>query len=389
MNTNAVVKNPDTTAILPPYGQSRHLRDYLARCNSSSDRFHFDITQVPIFSNNYNGAPLPVLLHYGARPVHRLKIRSMSWEIEKMREDLRGALIRGDTNYEPGGMHRQDLVFGTRQGTFVHYDEGTLNVYSSSPRRAILAGTRLKRYLTKVEKPLPCFYLLRKGEEGLTTHKVEIKDFEPLDSEGLALHYGSGFAEWSNHLEEKLKTKKSGVVIMEGDPGTGKSTYIKRLVARLADSHRIYFIQPHYAGMISEPAFVNFWVGQTRQYPDKKFVIILEDAEKCLMRREDDNRSEVSSLLQLTDGLMGSFVSLTLFCTINCQASQLDPALLRPGRLIARKIFGRLSRSEAKKVAEKLGKVLPDGESISLAELYNDSVEEPHVQPGKILGFAA
>ena len=118
-------------------------------------------------------------------------------------------------------------------------------------------------------------------------------------------------------------------------------------------------------------------------------MIILEDSEKCLMRREDDNRSEVSSLLQITDGLMGSFMKLQVLCTINCQATQLDPALLRPGRLLARKVFGRLSREDAMKVADKLGKPMPAGNSISLAELYNDAVEEPGIQPGKILGFAA
>ncbi len=384
-----VPATPKPSPAQPPYGRSPHLRDYVARCIAHSDQLRFEISDVPAFSNSYNSAPMPVLLHYGARPLHRIKIRSMSWDIEKMRDELRPALIRGDSCYESGGMHRRDMLFGTRQGTFVHYDEGTVNVYAPTPRRTALAGMRLKRYIVKVAKPLPSFHLLRKGEEGLTTHKVEIKDFNPLDEEGLDLHYGEGFAEWSDRLLDKMRSKGSGVCILEGDPGTGKSTFIKSVISNLMETHRFLFIQPHYAGIISEPAFVNFWTDQTRQYPDKKFVLIIEDGEKVLMRREDDNRSEVSSLLQLTDGLMGAFVSLTMLCSINCQATQLDPALLRPGRLIARKVFRRLHREEAMKVAAKLGKPLPAGDSISLAELYNDAVEEQEIQSGKILGFAA
>ena len=371
------------------YGCSPHLRSYAAHCEAVSGSLHLELTDIATFSDDYNRAPLPVLLHYGARPLHRLRIPSYSWDIEQMCKELRPALIRGDASYASGAVHRNDLVFGTRQGTFIHYDDGTLKVYASSPRRVILAAMRLNRYMIKVANPLPTFHLLRKTDDGLSTQKVEIKDFEPLDHEGLDLHYGPGFADWADRLKDKLQSKNSGVVIMEGEPGTGKSTFLKSLIASLMDTHRFYFLQPHYAGIISEPSFVGFWMDQSRQHEDKKFVIILEDSEKCLMRREDDNRSEVSSLLQITDGLMGSFMKLQVLCTINCQATQLDPALLRPGRLLARKVFGRLSREDAMKVADKLGKPMPAGNSISLAELYNDAVEEPGIQPGKILGFAA
>jgi hypothetical protein len=365
------------------------VQSYVSKCNGAGANLVIEITDAPSFSDDYNKAPLPVLLYYGAHPLHRLCIPSYTWDIEKMRDELGGALIRGDASYGSGGIHRSDLVFGTRQGTFVHYDSGTVKVYAATPRRLILATLRLKRYMIIAKKPLPAFHLLRKGEEGLDTQKVEIKGFEPLDDQGLDLHYGSGFADWANRLKEGLKSKDSGVSIFEGDPGTGKSTFIKWLIASLTETHRFYFLQPHYAGIISEPSFVGFWLEQCRQHQDKKFVILLEDSEKCLMRREDDNRSEVSSLLQITDGLMGSFMKLQVICTVNCQATQLDPALLRPGRLLARKVFGRLPRGEAMKVAAKLGKPLPAGESISLAELYNDAVEEAEIQPGKIIGFAA
>jgi hypothetical protein len=378
-----------TASNLTPYGRSPHLRGYAALCDATAPNLHLVVTDSATFSDDYNRAPFPVLLHYGARPLHRLCITSHSWDIEKMCKELRPVLIRGDASFASGAIHRTNLIFGTRQGTFVHYDEGMLKVYAPSPLRVILATQRLKRYLIKVAKPLPAFHLLRKSDDGLTTQQVEIKDFEPLDTEGLDLHYGSGFADWADRLKEKLKSKNSGVCILEGEPGTGKSTFLKSLIASLMDTHRFYFLQPHYAGIISDPAYFGFWMDQIRQHEKKRFVIILEDSEKCLMRREDDNRSEVSSLLQITDGLMGSFMKLQVLCTINCQATQLDPALLRPGRLLARKVFGRLRREDARKVAEKLGKAMPAGDNISLAELYNESVEEPGIQPGKILGFAA
>lgn len=374
----------------PAYAESPHLRAYSALCVAEAGNLNLQISELATFSNDYGKAPLPVLLHYGARPLHRLCIPAFSWDVEKMRNELRPALIRGDSCYGSGSVRRSDLVFGTRQGTFVHYDSDSVHVYAATPRRVMLAAERLlNRYSFAPGKPLPAFHLLKKSDEGFVTQKVEIKDFEPLDGESLELHYGLGFSEWSDRLMDKLKGKNSGVVIMEGEPGTGKSTFIKCLISGLMETHRFYFLQPHYAGIISEPAFVGFWMEQSRLHREKKFVIILEDAEKCLMRREDDNRSEVSSLLQLTDGLMGSFMKLQVICTINCKATQLDPALLRPGRLMARKIFGRLTREEAAKIAAKIGKPLPEGQTVSLAELYNDAIKEPEVESGKILGFAA
>ena len=117
-------------------------------------------------------------------------------------------------------------------------------------------------------------------------------------------------------------------------------------------------------------------------------MMILEDSEKALMRREDDNRSQVSALLNITDGLLSDFLKLQVICTINCLSSELDQALLRPGRLLAHKVFGRLTREEALRIAGKLGKPLPYRSDYSLAEIFNEAAEEPE-RDEKIVGFAA
>jgi hypothetical protein len=49
---------------------------------------------------------------------------------------------------------------------------------------------------------------------------------------------------------------------------------------------------------------------------------------------------------------------------------QLDPAIVRPGRLAGAREFRRLSRAEAECLAAKKGLALPEQEDFSLAELY-------------------
>ncbi len=55
-----------------------------------------------------------------------------------------------------------------------------------------------------------------------------------------------------------------------------------------------------------------------------------EDADAAIMTRGKDNQDQVSALLNLSDGMLGDFLSLQIICTINCAAAEIDQALLRP-----------------------------------------------------------
>jgi ATP-dependent 26S proteasome regulatory subunit len=65
------------------------------------------------------------------------------------------------------------------------------------------------------------------------------------------------------------------------------------------------------------------------------------------MTRGSDNRELVAAILNLTDGLLADFLRLHIICTINCASSDIDPALLRPGRLLCHRIFSRLNYADA------------------------------------------
>ena len=379
--TQATPTTPQKT-----YLESRHVRNYTALCEGAS--IVHDMTDTPTFSSDYDKAPLPVLVHYGAKPLHRIIVPGTRWDHERLRADLRGALIRGDTSIRKGELARRDMIFGTRQGTFLHYDGGRISVFAATPRRAMLAALRLERYVDNSLPERPAYNLLRQARNGMETQEVELKDVAEIDNETLALHYGAGFPEWNDRLVEQLSAKGSGLSILEGPPGTGKTSYLRQLMLRLKSTHRFYFVPPTHARMVNDPDFIGFWEGERRRHSEKKFVMILEDSEKALMRREDDNRSQVSALLNITDGLLSDFLKLQVICTINCLSSELDQALLRPGRLLAHKVFDRLSREDALRIAEKLGKPLPPKVDYSLAEIFNEAVEAPE-RDERIVGFAA
>jgi ATP-dependent 26S proteasome regulatory subunit len=100
--------------------------------------------------------------------------------------------------------------------------------------------------------------------------------------------------------------------------------------------------------------------------------------------------------LNLTDGLLNDILNIQIIATFNTKLSNIDKALLRPERLIARKEFSELSIERGKILAEKIN-INPDliNKELTLADIYafkNESKPITHnisekSYDGKISGF--
>jgi len=139
---------------------------------------------------------------------------------------------------------------------------------------------------------------------------------------------------------------------------------------RLLGQSVFYYVPTSEAEMLSSPRFVNFWVSQTRRQKGKTKIAILEDAEELLLPRDSGSREKVSNLLNISDGLLGDHLKLHVVATTNIPLGNLDPAVVRPGRLIGAREFRRLTADEARRLAQAKGLELPEQSDFSLAELY-------------------
>jgi hypothetical protein len=100
-------------------------------------------------------------------------------------------------------------------------------------------------------------------------------------------------------------------------------------------------------------------------------VLLIEDAEPLLASRSSDTRIQgVTNLLNMTDGLLNDMLKLQIICTFNVELTQLDAALLRPGRLIARKEFKALPELDANLLAQSLGIKHHFTAPATLSEIY-------------------
>lgn len=275
-------------------------------------------------------------------------------------------------------------------------------------------------------------YVLKKTECGLEFDYFG-RDFAPLvrenySDEALAAHdkVASEFSSSSS--------AKGFISIFSGMPGTGKSWLIRSLIGSIENGFFAYIP----AGMIAElsgPALIGVLsdlsdtINQKHSLGDifeansvsrdgeenyvfnfenidekiklknepepktNKIILILEDADEVLAPRSETQMSGISSLLNLTDGLLGKILNIRVIATTNAEATKLDHAITRPGRLLNHCIVGMLDREQAQKIYEREG-----GEGkltkkfYTLAEIYalaNDeecSIEEKEHVTRKI-GF--
>ena len=204
----------------------------------------------------------------------------------------------------------------------------------------------------------------------LTRHTIN-NDFEISN---LDVNYGYGFSGFHNDLMQRFKNETKGLVLFHGIPGTGKTYYIRHLLREMAIAKKIViYMPPNMVDYLTDPSFISFLARTVKKYnSNNQFcVLLIEDAEPLLAQRQSESRIQgVTNLLNMTDGLLNDMLKLQMICTFNVELSKLDAALLRPGRLIARKEFKPLTVLDANRLAQKLGIKMEIKKPTTLSQIY-------------------
>jgi len=267
-------------------------------------------------------------------------------------------------------------------------ERSNVTVWAAAPELARTQYVALRsKYLRrpKRRREPTVFHIIKETRFGVETEEVEVTWPHPVREVDLELHYGSDFAGWALRLITTLQSHTSGITILRGEPGTGKTSFIRYLIQKLRRSHRFYYLPVNRSGMLTNADLVEFWVAENARHAKSTKVVILEDAESLLIERGNDNRDQVSNLLNVSDGLLGEFLRVHLICTVNCDIARLDPAITRNGRLLAYRNFRRLSAEEARKLAVARALELRPQESYTLADIYNQeqvAFDEAKRHPG-------
>ena len=176
-------------------------------------------------------------------------------------------------------------------------------------------------------------------------------------------------------MNEIIRADKAGLIMMSGEPGTGKTSLIKSLIN---DNRNVdfIFVDASVCQSISDGMFLDFLQERGGS------VLVFEDCEKLLLSRDEVMNESIGTILNLTDGIIAESMKIKFICTFNCDESKIDPAMLRKGRLSMRYDFKKLS-------LEKTKAIYPSATTeMTLADAYNAEVENVIGQRKRVkIGF--
>lgn len=210
------------------------------------------------------------------------------------------------------------------------------------------------------QKKTAVFKVLSKSGFDYYTEDINISEIV-LDVHS---HYNDDFIPIHDVIQDALKVDSSGLILLHGAPGTGKTSYIKYLLSKQGKRDFI-FIPNDFVSELLQPNFVSFLIS------NKNSILVIEDAEKVIISRDSNSEnSVVSTILQLTDGLFSDFLNIKIICTFNTSIDKVDKALLRKGRMIAYYEFKALTLDKTNALLSTLSHEAVD-KAMTLAEIFN------------------
>jgi len=231
--------------------------------------FVCDLAKGNAFYPGLNEPPVPVLAAFGAHSLHQCRLEGL-WDFDRAATENAQSVVRSYRILKRKNMEIrwEDVIFQFGERTFLCGDSRRIVGYASSHEKAekTIRDFTLS-YGEHFRNSGGSFQLIRKNRYGIGCENVVLDADTVLGEATFSLHYPEGTDSWHKGFVDKLVGRKHGLSILEGQPGTGKTSYLRHLMGSLNETHRFYFIAPSNMGILSEPDFIGFWwnkLGETK-----------------------------------------------------------------------------------------------------------------------------
>lgn len=206
--------------------------------------------------------------------------REGDWELEGLLKAHAEATVlrRCDAvDAKSGTFSITRLVLRTNEDCFIVWDAPRMYVLATESQRARNVMDELvndffkpKRHHNKAVFNVIC---QQYGETASTSVPVKRPFLRKL--EDFALHYGDSFVAFHKSLAARMKRLSQGVAVLRGEPGTGKTTYIRALMWQLRRTHRFYTIPLQEFTRMTASDLTSFWLGEKKEHEKQTIVMVI------------------------------------------------------------------------------------------------------------------
>jgi len=325
-----------------------------ALMNAIPDEYDGFLKPRRLFVAHYNGIPCEISLE------NIDGIAALKWFTK---HNIKEIIYEYKKNFQSDVRVVCEAIFCLRNEIMVHFNVLDEEVQLFYQARGVKKVGELIKKLKRFQYErlwLPEMFIMLYENGNLGIEKVPIN----LLNLDIASNYNDDFVEIDKMIQDKLNGhKENGLVLLHGAPGTGKTSYLRYLIASV--NKKVIFMPPNIAMEIGEPSLMAFLIKHSNS------IFVIEDAENLVKSREGRFYSPVASLLNLCDGLISDFLKIQMICTCNTDISKIDAALLSKGRLIASYAFRALSIEKAQALSDGLGFKRNITAPTCLSDIYN------------------